>query len=467
MHFVCSFPVYRRVVTKDVSTGVYLPQQQNVCIVSTNVGEDTFYTDYLVAGKQPQLNTSYRIPLTTTKILANASSSEIFYSFPATYPPTEMRTHSPYIIFATYVVNKVNMTLPWVDDAPVDFADNPNNCILQTVDTKAGTIAGSVIGGVVGLGIIIVLILYVRTQKQLKREMKGKFLPVQQPEKTYMWQDEYVDSEPETKSTFMTVFTAMFTFTKKQQVAYTASKPVTSSSPTSESSTSEDPVSSEKSNVSESSSNSSNTLFSIPSLRPKPKPKSASVPRPRKQNNWNFYEANEATTHTSKTYNVESSTGQTKRITMLSGPPPRGTGGSSTWKPPASAGRRFKVMVSFKPTDPDEMAVDRNDIVMIEEMFEDGWARAWREGNMYYTEITAEEAEKAEKKKQKVALKDQIHQNSTTSTSKREVVLTKERMQRSGLVPFHYLAPARDEDVALSAPKKNTLMGLANSLQAV
>ncbi|KAJ3122579.1 hypothetical protein HK100_011914 [Physocladia obscura] len=74
---------------------------------------------------------------------------------------------------------------------------------------------------------------------------------------------------------------------------------------------------------------------------------------------------------------VDPVTGQVKSFVMLDsrGPPDRNTGGSSKWAPPIYLlSQRHRVLTAFTPNEPDELTLNRGEIVIVESVFEDGWA---------------------------------------------------------------------------------------------
>ncbi|KAJ3274107.1 hypothetical protein HK104_004167 [Borealophlyctis nickersoniae] len=61
------------------------------------------------------------------------------------------------------------------------------------------------------------------------------------------------------------------------------------------------------------------------------------------------------------------------RNIAIHGPPPRYTGGSSSWAPPAAPGTLCMCMFAHKPQEPDEMVLRRGEFVSIDKFYEDGW----------------------------------------------------------------------------------------------
>ncbi|KAI8920368.1 hypothetical protein DFJ77DRAFT_507772 [Powellomyces hirtus] len=61
-------------------------------------------------------------------------------------------------------------------------------------------------------------------------------------------------------------------------------------------------------------------------------------------------------------------------VRSYKGPPPRFTGGSSTWTAPTEKGVLCRAVFSHKPDEFDEMLLKRGDYVVVDLFFEDGWA---------------------------------------------------------------------------------------------
>ncbi|KAJ3385920.1 hypothetical protein HDU84_001896 [Entophlyctis sp. JEL0112] len=74
---------------------------------------------------------------------------------------------------------------------------------------------------------------------------------------------------------------------------------------------------------------------------------------------------------------VDPMTGQLKAYVVVDsrGPPTRNIGGSSRWSPPLYVlGQKHRVLTAFDAVEPDELTILRNENVVVETVFEDGWA---------------------------------------------------------------------------------------------
>lgn len=120
-------------------------------------------------------------------------------------------------------------------------------------------------------------------------------------------------------------------------------------------------------------------------------------------------------------------------VTIIHGPPPRFTGGPSTWTSSATKGKRYKALVSHSKMLNDELGLRKGDLVIVEEVFEDGWVRVFVEGNI--NDRNVEEALESKKGKK-------VTENGQATE------------KRSGVVPFHYLVTATEDEVPFSERKK-------------
>ncbi|KAI8622561.1 hypothetical protein BC830DRAFT_1088768 [Chytriomyces sp. MP71] len=74
-------------------------------------------------------------------------------------------------------------------------------------------------------------------------------------------------------------------------------------------------------------------------------------------------------------------TGQLRTFVFIDsrGPPARNTGGSSRWTPPDHVLHvRHRVLTSFTASHPDELTLMRGNLVVVEYVFEDGWAVVYK-----------------------------------------------------------------------------------------
>ncbi|KAJ3085956.1 hypothetical protein HK100_008871 [Physocladia obscura] len=74
---------------------------------------------------------------------------------------------------------------------------------------------------------------------------------------------------------------------------------------------------------------------------------------------------------------IDPVTGQVKSYVMLDsrGPPDRYTGGSSKWAPPVYLlNQKHRVLSAYTANEADELTLNRGEIVVVESVFEDGWA---------------------------------------------------------------------------------------------
>ncbi|KAI8815666.1 uncharacterized protein EV422DRAFT_347871 [Fimicolochytrium jonesii] len=71
---------------------------------------------------------------------------------------------------------------------------------------------------------------------------------------------------------------------------------------------------------------------------------------------------------------------------MLSyrGPPPRFTGGSSNWSAPTDEGVLCRAVFAHKPDEDDEMILRRNDYVVVDAFYEDGWVLVHQQDPVTY-----------------------------------------------------------------------------------
>ncbi|KAJ3037469.1 hypothetical protein HK097_003502 [Rhizophlyctis rosea] len=176
------------------------------------------------------------------------------------------------------------------------------------------------------------------------------------------------------------------------------------------------------------------------------------------------------------------------RIKLIYGPPPRNTGGSSTWLPPCEVGTLCRAVISHSPEEIDEMMLRRGELVRVEAFYEDGWVRVKLDdplfgggkgglsGNWGVVEKEPKDSEKEEKeskpsrwaivskktKKPKPTDSGVSSLNSSPSTSpklsksksKKEAkikakppgTLNLDRIM-NGMVPWHCLQVATEEDL--------------------
>ncbi|KAJ3159592.1 hypothetical protein HDU86_001601 [Geranomyces michiganensis] len=73
------------------------------------------------------------------------------------------------------------------------------------------------------------------------------------------------------------------------------------------------------------------------------------------------------------TTTAAASSASASQVRSYHGPPPRFTGGSSTWREPSTRGVLCRAVFSHKPDEFDEMLMKRGDYVVTDMFFEDGW----------------------------------------------------------------------------------------------
>ncbi|KAI8800250.1 hypothetical protein BJ742DRAFT_88935 [Cladochytrium replicatum] len=226
-------------------------------------------------------------------------------------------------------------------------------------------------------------------------------------------------------------------------------------------------------------------LLAVPQPRHHPHRKRS--PKRKAEKTWNFYEQNDDTTSSSTAAKAvqqvvpgpEQWGGHATTVTIngtkvriiSGGPPPRNTGGPSTWVPSAEKGKRYRVVVAHDAEREDEISLSRNDIVVVVETFEDHWALVSRLGSLNGEKKDASpsrvvEEEKAETNGSatglgvpKVLWKSKSSETNgkaaangkvpatTTATTKGEIGGKGKAREVVGLVPVYILSPAREDDV--------------------
>ncbi|KAJ3164261.1 hypothetical protein HDU88_005573 [Geranomyces variabilis] len=110
-----------------------------------------------------------------------------------------------------------------------------------------------------------------------------------------------------------------------------------------------------------------------------PIPKNATAPAAGPNNTSNFSTSNKNNNSKSNSTSVPASSLPAATTTVASqirsyhGPPPRFTGGSSTWREPSTRGVLCRAVFSHKPDEFDELLMKRGDYVVTDMFFEDGW----------------------------------------------------------------------------------------------
>ncbi|KAI8812748.1 hypothetical protein BJ742DRAFT_735562 [Cladochytrium replicatum] len=421
---------------------------------------------------------------------------------------------------------------------------NVTSCdYFVTQNSAQGIIVGAVVGAAVLVGGISLLILWLRLRKIRKREEKGKF--AFDPEA-----DDYgVPEGPVTDGSFVDKV-ALFIFGKlledarrkriqaaniirqrEQNVAAEAAMAVlmgngerNSSKENASDETSNDVTvtDSEEDELLDHVEEEDETTIAISagevvegarkeddkeSAIAKPhKPKSIPNPRPRRRavdstngdgpipHDWNYYEQNDEELSNVKTQTVVNRWGHSTtyivngvtKIRVISSPPPRGVGGPSNWEPPILKGRRYKAILPYTPLDPEELPLERNDIVMVEEIFEDNWAVCRKEGNLYHAitttgmYVTPEAYEKMGVPVESNNTGRMIGRMLRTQKADPEAEKAMEELKRAGpappvpaflsdqnavmpkslrkgLVPLQYLTPARDDEIVVGAMPKRAI----------
>ncbi|KAI8801371.1 hypothetical protein BJ742DRAFT_30548 [Cladochytrium replicatum] len=473
------------------------------------------------------VNSTARIKLNNAEI-PYIPATGILYNWTVVPLPSFLEGYGPYVFSA--MGKMTNGTEPnYVSQS--FLITNVTSCdYFVTQNTGQGIIVGSVVGAAVLLGGIALLILWLRLRKIRKREEKGKF--AFDPEA-----DDYdVPEGPVTDGSFIDKVT-LFIFGKlledarrkriqaaniirqrEQTAAAEAAMAVLMGNGDRNSS---------KENVSEETSNDEDeATLAISagevvegarkeddkeSAIAKPhKPKSIPTPRPRRQagdgtngdakangnilTDWNYYEQNDEELSNVKTQTVVNRWGHSTtyivngvtKIRVISSPPPRGVGGPSNWEPPVLKGRRYKAILPYTPLDPEELPLERHDIVMVEEIFEDNWAVCRKEGNLYHaitttgmyvtpeayekmgvpvdsnntgrmigrmlrTQKTDPEAEKAMEELKRAGPPPPVPAFLSDENA------VKPKSLRKGLVPLQYLTPARDDEIVVGALPKRAI----------
>lgn len=135
-------------------------------------------------------------------------------------------------------------------------------------------------------------------------------------------------------------------------------------------------------------------------------------------------------------------------VRTYNGPPPRCAGGSSTWQAPMETGILCRAIFAHKPEQDDEMELRRNDYVVVDMYFEDGWVMVRMQDPLKYKFGKGKEKAEIIKWWPKGKRKDKDLADPTRIDSVAvDIPKTPVDQTQGGMVPWHCLTPVGEMDV--------------------